>query len=359
MSALKKALTGKNIGAGLMYFYVHFAMEVLCYFCLKRQAGPASFLWLFPLAYDVLAFVPQALAGYINDRFPRFNAALYGTLAMCAAAGCFALGVFSNRFVPLVILCAGNALTHVGGAEVTLRSSGGRLASPAIFVAGGAFGVISGTMLAKTSLPYGAVILFMLTALPFIIRAEKYKSPEKSAAVLCRGFYYANEKISPSVVILLSCVTVALRSYMGFCLPLAWKTTALHAVLLYVAMGVGKAAGGIFADAFGVKKTAIFSAAASLPFILLGNRIMPVSLIGILLFSMTMSVSLALIVSVLRNAPGLSFGYTTIALTAGVLPIFFFNISSYAVNSVILSAFTALCLAAMAVIIRKDVKRVD
>ena len=356
ITRLRYALTGKNIGSGWMYFYIHFAMEVLCYFCIKQQTGPGSFLWLFPLAYDVLAFVPQALVGYINDRFPRFNAALTGTIMMCLAAASFWLGILPGRYPALVLLCAGNALTHVGGAQVTIRSSRGRLSHSAIFVAGGAFGVITGTMLAKTALPYPVVILFMLTAIPFIIIAEKYKEPDKSAAQLCSGFDYARQDVPAAAVIALSCMVVMLRSYMGFCLPLAWKTTSLHAVLLYAAMGTGKAAGGILADAFGVKKTALISAAASLPFVLLGNKIMLVSLLGIMLFSMTMSVSLALIVSVMKSAPGLSFGYTTTALTLGVLPIFFFGSSSYAVNSVILSVFTIVCLAAFALIIRKDVK---
>ena len=290
----------------------------------------------------------------------------YDIGAQCIDGGCepersclrplmFWAGGFPKFFV-LVILCAGNALTHVGGAEVTIRSSNGRLSHPAIFVAGGAFGVITGTMLAKTSLPYWAVILFMISAIPFTVIAQKYRNAGESAEELCKAYNYAKKGVPVSVILFVSFLVVALRSYMGYCLPMEWKTSSLHAVLLYVAMGTGKAAGGILADAYGVKKIAILSSLLSLPFVILGNRIMIISLIGIMLFSMTMSITLALNVSVLKSAPGLAFGYTTAALTFGVIPIFFIKISSYAINSLIVSALTVICIAAMLLTIGKDEK---
>jgi hypothetical protein len=355
MVGLKKALTGKNIASGWMYFYIHFAMEVLCFFCVRKQMGNSAFFWLFPFAYDILAFVPQSVIGYLNDRFPKFNAGLTGTVLMIIASVMFAAGGFPRYFV-LVILCAGNALTHVGGAEVTIRSSNGRLSHPAVFVSGGAFGVITGTMLAKTDMPYWPVILFMISAIPFTLIAQKYRNAGESAQELCKAFNYAKKGVPASVILLVSFIIVALRSYMGYCLPMEWKTTSLHSVLLYVAMGTGKAVGGILADAYGVKRIALLSSILSLPFILLGNKIMLVSLIGIMLFSMTMSITLALNVSVLKSAPGLAFGYTTAALTFGVIPIFFVKISSYAINSVIVSALTVICIAAMLATIGKDEK---
>ena len=41
---------------------------------------------------------------------------------------------------------------------------------------------------------------------------------------------------------------------------------------------------------------------------------MIVSLIGVAMFSMTMSITLAILVSVLKKKPGLAFGLTTIGL---------------------------------------------
>ena len=67
------------------------------------------------------------------------------------------------------------------------------------------------------------------------------------------------------------------------------------------------------------------SAAAALPFLFLGDNLMLVSLIGVMFFSMTMSITLALLVSVLQKTPGLAFGFTTIGLFLGTAPIFFFK----------------------------------
>ena len=73
-----------------------------------------------------------------------------------------------------------------------------------------------------------------------------------------------------------------------------------------------------------------------------------------MLFSMTMSVTLALLVSVLPGAPGLAFGLTTIGLFLGTAPIFFFKFTTVAANCVMIAALTAVCLFAMHVILRRD-----
>ena len=143
---------------------------------------------------------------------------------------------------------------------------------------------------------------------------------------------------------------------MGYGIPTSWNKTVIQTVMLYVTMGTGKLAGGIFADMFGVKKTALISATAALPFLLLGDNLMSVSLIGVMLFSMTMSITLAILVSALKRAPGLAFGLTTIGLFLGTAPIFFFKFTSAKANCIVIAILTVLCLAAMQIIIRKDEK---
>jgi hypothetical protein len=59
-------------------------------------------------------------------------------------------------------------------------------------------------------------------------------------------------------------------------------------------MGFGKALGGIISDLIGVRKTAIISTVGALPFLLFGDNYMIISLLGVLMFSMTMSITLAL-----------------------------------------------------------------
>ena len=105
---------------------------------------------------------------------------------------------------------------------------------------------------------------------------------------------------------------------------------------------------------FGVKKTAVASLLLALPFLLFGDNNMYVSLLGVMFFSMTMSVTLAVIVSVLPKAPGLAFGFTTIGLFLGAAPVFFVKITGFLPNCVILTVMTAVCVVCMMISVRKD-----
>ena len=70
---------------------------------------------------------------------------------------------------------------------------------------------------------------------------------------------------------------------------------------------------------------------------------MIVSLIGVMFFSMTMSITLAILVSVLKKSPGLAFGITTIGLFLGTVPIFFIKITSKMANIVMIAVLSILC----------------
>ena len=121
-------------------------------------------------------------------------------------------------------------------------------------------------------------------------------------------------------------------------------------------MGIGKAMGGIFTDAYGMRKTAIASILVSVPFLLCGDSVMFISLIGIMLFSMTMAITLGLLTSVLKKAPGLAFGITTIGLFLGTLPIFFIKITSFLINAILIIILTFICLIIALIVIRKERK---
>ncbi len=138
-----------------------------------------------------------------------------------------------------------------------------------------------------------------------------------------KEYNYHNPHIKSGILILLATLVVTIRGYMGYGIPTSWNKTVLQTILLYTFMGIGKALGGILIDTIGMRKTAIISVVVALPFLLFGDKIMIISLIGVMLFSMTMAVTLELLVSVLKRRPGLAFGYTTIGLFLGTVPIFF------------------------------------
>jgi len=347
------------MGSAWIYFYIHFLTEIVCFFTMSRLTGASAdslMLWFLPLFYDALAFVPQSILGHLSDRFPRLHLGIIGAVMLAASSALFACNVFPQPFIPLIILCLGNCCLHVNGAEVTLRSCSGKLSHSAVFVAGGSFGVISGKLFAMITDQFWYMAFLSLTIIPFVLLAEPVDREGEERAHTdeqgpCAGFHYASASISPAAVILIAVFVVVARGYMGYGIPTSWNKTTLQTVFLFCSMGLGKALGGILSDWIGVRKVAIGSLAVAFPLLLAGDQHMMISLTGVMFFSMTMSTTLAILVSVLPSAPGLAFGLTTIGLFFGTVPIFFFRFSDFAVNCGVISLITALCIAGLAVVI--------
>ncbi len=320
----------KNMICGYLYFYIHFVTEIACFYFLSKVTNNANFIWLIPLIYDGMAFVPQSIIGNLNDKYPKLDVSLIGTILMLIAYfGYF----YSNQFflkgnavyVFLIILCLGNAFIHIGGAENTLKVSEGKLSHSAIFVGGGSFGVILGRLIATSTWgKWWMIVLLMLTMIPYILLAKTYVTGESN----CNNFKYVNLNIKPGIIIVLAIFVVVVRGYMGYGIPASWNKTVIQSVIFYFTMGIGKALGGILSDSFGIRKVAFLSTVLAIPFLCLGDNYMLISLIGVMLFSMTMSITLAILVSVLRKKPGLAFGLTTIGLFLGTVPIFFVKLTT-------------------------------
>lgn len=354
MKRILDVLKYRDIETGFLYFYIHFITEVACFYFLSHLIGDSVYLWLCPLIYDALAFVPQSIIGYLSDKIQKINFGMMGIILLIIAIILFNLNI-GFKFLPLIILCLGNACIHVNGAEVTLKTSDGKLSHSAIFVAGGSFGVVTGKLLASINLHYIFIILLCLSAIPFILYAEQYlKDKINDGVANCSKFNYSSSKINKYLIVLLAVFVVIVRGYMGYGIPTSWNKTVIQTILLYVFMGVGKAFGGIVSDVFGIKKTAILSATLSVPFLLFGDNVMVVSLIGVMLFSMTMSITLSILVSVLKNTPGLAFGLTTIGLFIGTIPIFIFKFTTVLSNSIIILILSFICVLILNLIIKGD-----
>ena len=354
MKEIIKTLISKNIGSGYLYSYIHLITEIASFYMLHKITNGSLIVWIVPFIYDGLAFVPQAMIGYINDKYPKIKFSLIGILFM-AVAYLLYFCTDINKFMSLILLCLGNACIHVNGAEVTLKVSNGMLSHSAIFVAGGSFGVILGRLLStSTVVPFWTIVLLMISLIPFILLAETYNTKESN----CKEFNYAKSTISPMTVILLTVFVVIVRGYLGYGIPTSWNKTIPQAVLLYFTMGIGKALGGILSDCFGIRKIATLSTVLAIPFLCIGDNMMVVSLIGVALFSMTMSITLAILVSVLKNTPGLAFGFTTIGLFLGTVPIFFVTITNKIINISMIAVMSLVCTSILLYVLKKDNKEV-
>lgn len=254
-------------------------------------------------------------------------------------------------YVSLIILCLGNAFLHVAGAENTLKVSDGKLSPAAIFVSGGSFGVVSGRLLARTSINPLLLIVPILTMIPFVFLADTYITKTSNT----EKFDFVKTNINKEFIILVGVLVVIIRGYMGYGIPTSWNKTTVQLIIFFCTMGLGKALGGILSDLIGIRKTAIMSTLLAIPFLCFGDNIMIVSLIGVMFFSMTMAITLGILVSVLKKSPGLAFGLTTIGLFLGTAPIFFIKLS-YIGNIIIIISMSILCAIALGYVLKEDKK---
>ena len=349
MNKLLETFKQKNMACGYLYFYIHFITEIACFYFLTIVSGGSYIVWLIPFIYDGLAFVPQAVIGNVSDKYPKINMGLIGTILLVISYLVFILFSF-NVFIPLVILCLGNAFIHISGSTVTLKKSDGKLSHSAIFVGGGSFGVITGRAMAMSNINPWIILLLIITMIPFILLADTYKD------TTTKKFDYVKKHLNPHLVVILAVLVVIVRGYMGYGIPTSWNKTFTQTVILFCIMGVGKCLGGILSDAYGIRKIGILSTILAIPFLLIGDNHMIISLIGVMFFSMTMSITLAILVSVLKNKPGLAFGLTTIGLFLGTAPIFFFKITSSLLNISMIIILSIACSLVLGMILKKGEK---
>ena len=338
----------KNI-LGILYFIIHFIIEITSFYIVSSYID-TNLVWILALMYDFFAFVPQGIFGYLKDKGIKTNFTIIGMIL--STLSLILLYFNLNAIVVILVLSIGNCMIHIQGAETTLRTSNGQMAPSAIFVSGGSFGVITGKILAMYNVPIPFVIIINLLMLIPIAICNKYvyliddKNLEK--------YNFSNKNINSKVIITLAVFVVIVRAYMGYGIPTTWNKTLIQTILLYCSMGIGKAMGGILIDSIGIKKTALLSTIGSLPFLLFGNNVMAISLIGIMMFSMTMAVTLGLIVSEIKKYPGVAFGFTTVGLFLGSLPVFVFKINSILINCLMVTILTVASVIVLSVICRKE-----
>lgn len=71
MNKIVQTFKQKNMTCGYLYFYVHLVTEIASFYFLTKITNNSNFIWLIPLFYDGMAFVPQSLIGNLNDKYSR------------------------------------------------------------------------------------------------------------------------------------------------------------------------------------------------------------------------------------------------------------------------------------------------
>lgn len=297
---------GKRSAA--VYAAGHFLVDLACAFAMLRWARPAADWRGAVLLYNFLAFAGQAPLGLLADRL--------GDGRRFACAGCvLAAAAYAFSGAPTLLAAIaglGNALFHVGGGLDTLNRSDGRAGALGVFVSPGALGLFLGTLAGRSAFPAAPFPLLLLIA--------------AAAIWLCCGrtenapLHLSLPRLGGAALAALF-GAVCLRSCAGFLFSFPWKTGAWSAVFVLCVV-LGKTAGGFLFDRAGGRGAALMSLIPAAALFLFAAHPL-CGCIAVLLFNMTMPVTLRAAASLLPGAKGLSFGLLTFALFLGFLPAFF------------------------------------
>ncbi len=332
-----------------IYTAMHFLVDLTCiyrlYAVVMPQSGPFSHWLRIVLLYNFLAFALPGAVGLLADRLDSSDS--------MAALGCVLVAApsfLTGTPHPAVILQGvGNGLFHVGAGRRVLQESNGRYSPSGIFISSGALGVFLGTAWRKTYSPtvfqgLGALLLICACILLWFYRAQRKEGfGQETAAVPGKKGFGQETAIVPgkkgfrqkgavggqgktgtghplSVPVLMILLVVFIRSFYGKALVYTWKKTMLISFIFVLCIAAGKALGGIAADRFGVRTAAMLSLAGAAVTVQFSRHSPVLGCLSILLFNMTMPITLTLIASYWKNYPGFAFGILMTALFAGTLP---------------------------------------
>ena len=328
----------KDLRVSWIYFLIHLFVEVVCFQMLYMHFQNITMSWVIALAFDFFAFVPQSIFGKLSDTYHKLNIGLIGGTLMFIAVLIFMMTPL--KALGIILVALGNAMIHEMGAIATTTVSNGKLAHSAIFVGGGSFGVIIGQTFGSYQYSMFISLTLCLVVILMIQLSNQFWIEDKRV-IPC--FNLTKEKMNPWIIILIAFMVVVVRSYIGYAIPIAWKKELWQSFLLFFIMGAGKVMGGILSDKFGAKQVGVISTLLCIPFLLIGNNHMIISIIGVFMFSLTMSITFGMLLSVIKNSPGVAFGVTTIGLFIGVLPVFVFGTLPLLLNNILIVILSILC----------------
>ena len=327
-SVLYGMVFGIQMGRKTVIVGTHSVMHAVVDFgCAALVMGIAREVGLsLPLAvtvivlYDFCAFALQFPVGILTDRL--------NCNSLIAAIGCVlvALGFLLRPWAvtACVIAGIGNALYHVGGGVDVLNLSDRKAALSGIFVSTGDLGLFLGVN--ANRLPIRATVIFILLLVSAAILLGLYyliKCRYRIENVPCKRLIEP-VSLSDRQKLILVCMmsTVYLRSCFGVCMSFSWRSAFTGGLIAASAIMLGKMLGGIVGDRLGWMKTSVSSLLLAAVLFVFAEKSMVCGLAALLLFNMTMPITLCVTVDLFRNRKGAAFGLTSAMLFFGLIPAF-------------------------------------
>lgn len=264
------------------------------------------------VGYNVLAFMLQPILGMVIDTHKKERLFVLGSLFLVIVGAL--LG--SIPYLCLLFLGLGNALFHVSAGKITIINSNQKLTLLGVFVSLGVIGLTIGMLYYEFSSLL--LILIILTIMMggcfyFINRQEKnilYETQEIDSQILT----LTNKRIA---IILGIIIIVFFRGMIGKYTLFHWADEAYYLLFIAIATALGKILGGILADKIGIIKTIFISGIGSLGLLLFAKNEVIGGLLGILLFNMTMPITLYLLYKMMPRYEATAFGLAAMILFPG------------------------------------------
>ncbi len=320
-----------NKASLIIYTLAHFAVDFSCFYILmgafSNRIIDINIIALGFLLYNVLAFGSQMFIGYFADQYKVKPFILAGLGVLIVFAGVLSAAL---PWTALVLCAIGNAFFHIGGGIDSLVYAKGRSSRCGIFVSAGAVGVVLGTVAGRSGLTLAVPSLALVFSAFFICmvcirenneKDKNFRNPKSVSSYIP----YHNLDLTTKLIIYLCLISIVIRSFVGSEIPITWKTNTALFILPGICAFAGKLTGGFLADRFGAGNTGVLSLIISVPLLTLFNNNIIWCSIGLVLFNMTMSITLWGIAAQLPEQPGFAFGLTTFALLTGNIPTFFYR----------------------------------
>lgn len=313
-----------------IYTCMHFLVDLTCiyrlYAIVMPESGSLENWILLVVLYNFLAFALPGLVGLIADYLDSTD--------FLAALGCLLVSVpawFSLPVTGIVVLQGlGNGAFHIGVGRKVLKDSNGSYTPSGIFISSGALGVFFGTVWRKEVhivLTHGLAAVLLLCAGILLLFGKMQTNSKKSASDTPVSEFPKQSSVQMqnttrflSFPILMILLVVILRSFYGTAVSYDWKNTFAKSLLFALCIVAGKAFGGIAADLMGVRIASILSVGGAAVTVLFSENSMFMGCLSILLFNMTMPLTLSLLAAWWKDYPGFAFGMLMVALFLGTVP---------------------------------------
>jgi MFS transporter, FSR family, fosmidomycin resistance protein len=296
---------------------IHAFVDLLCVTAVLRALRThdmnAAGTYAIVVGYDLIAFAVQLPLGLLVDKVNAPRAASIAGVVLSAMAVLSATG---RADVTMVLAGIGNALFHVGAGGVVLANTRGRAAPAGLFVAPGSLGLGLGLWLGpRAHIPTWPLLMLAAVSVAGAALVSAPLQPQPPAVEQERGMP-ARLWLLALVLLLLSATVRGFIESVGC----QWcpKATFLMVALPLVGF-TARLLGGYASDRLGWVETSVGALLLSAPLIAFNHGSVVPALVGLLLFQMTMPVTLMAVWRVMPRRPATAFGFPCVGLVVGTI----------------------------------------